>query len=112
MGQEVKGKARIEGNEVEGRLYLESDQLLFRGGGRRLAIAVKDVRSARANGGTLVLTLGRKKHEFVIGSQAQRWAERISNPRTLVQKLGVKPDSAVAYVGVRDAELLSQLEEA
>jgi len=112
MGQETKGKARIEGSEVEGRLYLESDQLLFRGGGNRLAIALNDLKSARANGGTLVLTVGRKKYEFDIGSLAQRWADRMSNPRTLVQKLGVKSDSTVAYIGARDAKLLAELESA
>jgi hypothetical protein len=112
MGREADGKTRIEGTEVEGRLYLESDQLLFRGGDRRLAIAVKDIEGARANGGTLVLTVGCKKYEFDIGSQAQGWADRISNPKTLVQKLGVKRDTAVAYIGARDAELLSELESA
>jgi|SRR5215470_5541802 len=112
MGQETRGKARIEGSELEGRLYLESDQLLFRGGGKRLAIAVKDLKSARANGGKLVLTVGRKKYEFDIGSLAQRWADRISNPKTLVQKLGVKSDSTVAYIGARDAKLLDELESA
>ena len=111
MGQEAKGKARIEGTEVEGRLYLESDQLLFRGGDRRLAIVVKDIKGARADGGTLVVAVGRKTYAFDIGAQARRWADRISNPKTLVQKLGVKRDSAVAYIGARDAELLSELAE-
>jgi hypothetical protein len=112
MGQEAKGKARIEGTEVDGRLYLESDQLLFRGGDKRVVIAVKDVKSAKAKDGVLLLTVGRKKYEFVIGAQAPRWAEKISNPRTLVQKLGVKPDSNVAYMGKRDPDLLTELESA
>lgn len=112
MGQEVKGKARIEGKEVEGRLYLEADQLLFRGGDKRVAIAAKDVKSAEAKEGILLLTVGRKKFEFDIGAQAPRWAEKISNPRTLVQKLGVKPDSNVAYIGSRDPDLLTELEGA
>jgi len=112
MGQETKARARIAGGETEGRLYLESDQLLFRGSGRRLAIAVKDVKGARATGGTLVLAVGAEKYEFAIGAAAQRWAERISNPRTLVQKLGVKPHSALAYLGARDAALLAELTRA
>jgi hypothetical protein len=112
MGQEAKVRARIEGRETEGRLYLESDQLLFRDGDRRPAIAVADVKGARANGGTLALAVGHKQYVFDIGVAAQRWADRISNPRTLVQKLGVRPDSALAYVGARDAELLAELERA
>jgi hypothetical protein len=112
MGQETKAKARIEGGALEGRLYLESDQLLFRGGGMRLAIAVKNIKGASANGGTLVLAVGRKKYQFDIGTLAQRWADRISNPRTLVQKLGVKSDSTIAYIGARDAKLLAELESA
>jgi len=112
MGQEAKVRARIEGRETEGRLYLESDQLRFRDGDRRLAIAVADVKGARANGGTLALAVGHKQYVFDIGVAAQRWADRISNPRTLVQKLGVRPDSALAYVGARNAELLTELERA
>jgi hypothetical protein len=112
MGQEAKGKVRIEGKDIDGRLYLETDELLFRGGDQRLRIAVKDVKSATATGGMLLLTVGRKKYEFDIGTQAPRWADKIANPRTLVQKLGVKPDSTVAYIGSRDPALLAELEGA
>jgi len=112
MGQEAKGKARIEGKDIDGRLYLETDDLLFRGGDQRLRIAVKDVKSATAKGGMLLLTVGRKKYEFDIGAQAPRWADKISNPRTLVQKLGVKPESTAAYIGSRDPALLAELEGA
>lgn len=112
MGQEAKSKARIDGTEVSGRVYLESDQLLFRGDDMRLVIAVKDVKSAKAEDGTLTVTVGRKKYEFDLGTQAPRWADKISHPRTLVQKLGVKGDSTVAYLGSRDPGLLAELEGA
>jgi hypothetical protein len=109
MGQEAKVRAQIGDREVNGRLYLESDQILFRGNDTRIVIAVKDVQSAKADDGTLVLTVGRKKYLFAIGAQAPRWAAKISNPRTLVQKLGVKEDSIIAYIGSRNPELLAEL---
>jgi hypothetical protein len=110
MGQRANVKARIAGSDVGGQLYLDTEQVIFRGEKNRVAIPVQGIKSARADGGTLVLIVGREKYEFVMGPVAQRWADRITNPRTLIQKLGVRPDSVMAYIGERDSELLSELE--
>lgn len=112
MGLQANGKMRIGGKECDGQLYLESAQILFRGEGERVVIDIKNIVRAVAEDGTLKIAVGDVEYRFEIGRSAQRWADTISNPRTLIQKLGVKPDSKVAYIGKRDHDLLAELEGA
>jgi hypothetical protein len=46
---------------------------------------------------------------FVLGTDAPKWAEKIRNPRGLMEKLGVKTGMRVVVLGVEDAEFLSEL---
>ncbi len=46
----------------------------------------------------------------MLGKQAERWAERIKSPKRLVDKLGIKPESTVVVLGVKDASFREQLE--
>ena len=34
---------------------------------------------------------------FELGPKAERWAERIRNPKSLLDKLGVKPESSHSF---------------
>jgi hypothetical protein len=42
---------------------------------------------------------------------AARWADKIRSPRTLADKLGVKPGMTVAILGVEDTAILAELEQ-
>jgi hypothetical protein len=46
---------------------------------------------------------------FYLGRNADKWAEKIRNPRGLLDKLGVKPGMRIAVLGVEDIEFLDQL---
>jgi len=46
-----------------------------------------------------------------LGDAAERWVEKIRNPRTLLDKLGVNTGMRVAVVGVQDEGFLEQLAE-
>jgi hypothetical protein len=48
---------------------------------------------------------------FELGRDAENWAEKIRNPRGLLDKLGVKPGMKVAVIGVEDGDFLAQLQE-
>ncbi len=39
---------------------------------------------------------------------AEKWALKIRSPKSLIDKLGLKPDSRVAILGVTDPEFLGQ----
>jgi hypothetical protein len=58
-----------------------------------------------AEDGVLRLAWSGGETELVLGDRAVRWAERIRNPRTLVDKLGLRPGLRVGVVGVEDDAL-------
>ncbi len=51
MGAEAKCTAVVGGKKVQGTVLLETDALLFRGGGTRVSIPYATIRSVKADGG-------------------------------------------------------------
>jgi hypothetical protein len=110
MGKEAACRARLDGKSARGKALLETSELVFRStvrGQLRVVVPFKEmtVVSAGASdltvvwgGGTLVLELP--------ATEAQRWAERIRNPPSRLDKLGVKATSKVALLaGVARGDL-------
>ncbi|MDQ3890269.1 MAG: DUF3052 domain-containing protein [Actinomycetota bacterium] len=101
MGDEARCTARFRDGVSEGTALLETDELVFRGD-FRLAIPLRDVRSVAAQDGRLTVAFADGAVELELGGSAERWAEKIRKPKGLLDKLGVRPDSRVALVGVDD----------
>jgi hypothetical protein len=110
MGQEVEVRACIGEKIMSGKALLETDFLLFRGD-TRLKILFKDIETLDARDGWLRVKYPGGAARFELGPYAEKWVEKIRSPRSLMDKLGVKPDSHVAVVGVGDADFLAQLRE-
>lgn len=107
MGLETICTARWNGREAEGRLQLEGTELLFRGPFRlKLALTPAD---ARVRGGELIVPTPEGDAAFSLGEKAEVWAARIRTPRTLLDKLGVKPGQRISLAGRFDAAFLAQL---
>lgn len=68
---------------------------LFRGT-FRLNIPRKSITKLDAANGTLRVTFPEGTATFELGATAVRWAARIKNPPSLLDKLGVKPGMRVA----------------
>lgn len=102
MGRELTCHAKLEGRRSQGKLKLESDFILFRGD-FRLKIAFKDARSVSVRGEQLVLKTKQGVASFEIGSmEAGRWVEAIKNPKSRVDKLGLKPGMRASLLGLSD----------
>lgn len=112
MGLEARGTLRIDRDAFTAKAHLNTDRVEFRGGAR-LDIPFATIKSAVASKGVLAITHadGRATFEFDDGPVAEKWARKITNPKSLIDKLGVKPESRVAVLGVHDPEFLSQLKE-
>jgi hypothetical protein len=108
MGNEARCAARIDGRRVEGKALLETDAIIFRGD-VRLSIPRDAITAVNAVDGTLHIRYADGEVAFDLGPDAGTWAEKIRNPRSLVDKLGVKPGMRVAVLGVTDAPLLAQI---
>ncbi len=108
MGSEVQTTLRIGRKSYAGKALLETTELLFRGE-IRLKIPLRDVSSVEAEAGALRVTYPDGTATFELGEQAARWADKIQNPKTRIDKLGVKPEHRVVLLNLNDAQLLSEL---
>ena len=108
MGAESECTVHFGGRRSEGKALLETDQLIFRGT-FRLAIPRKSISKLDATDGSLRVTFPDGTAIFELGPTAAKWADKIRNPPSLLDKLGVKPDMRVAVVGVDDETFLDEL---
>jgi hypothetical protein len=110
MGDEARCVARLGERHSEGTARLESTELRFRGD-FRLTIPLRDVRTVEAKDGALLVHFAEGTAAFELGALAEKWANKIRNPKSVLDKLGVKPDHRIGAVGPLDAQFIRQLEQ-
>ena len=110
MGQEVICTARWGGKSLRGKALLETAEIIFRGDERK-KIPFSSIRAVEAKHGELRLKTDEGIVVFELGEPAEMWREKIANPKSVLEKLGVKPGETVAVVGKLDAEFLKKLKE-
>lgn len=110
MGQQAACTLKFAGKTVSGTAWLEHKDLVFRGA-ERLAIPLKEITSATARDGRLRVAFGGKTADFDLGTAASKWAERISNPPSRLDKLGIKPESTLLQVTFKDDQFVAELRQ-
>jgi hypothetical protein len=110
MGYDATCTLTFDGKTTPGTALLEHKDLVFRGP-VRLAIPLSTITKATAREGTLHLRFGSKSAELTIGPAAEKWASRITNPPSRLDKLGVKAGMTVAVVGMSDDGFLAEVTE-
>ncbi len=108
MGSEAVCSVRYRAQASEGKALLETSELIFRGD-FRLRIPFAEITSLADEDGELRVGYAGDVAVFELGRNAGTWAEKIRNPRGLLDKLGVKPGMRVVVLGVEDADFLTQL---
>jgi hypothetical protein len=99
MGLEATCDATLDGETSRGQALLETTELLFRGA-FRARVPLREIRSAKVEGGRLEVTWRGGSLALELGAaSAAKWAEKIRNPPSRLDKLGVKPGSRIALVG-------------
>jgi hypothetical protein len=110
MGKEADCAVAWGRKRARGKALLETAELVFRSPELRLRIPLAEVHSAAAEGEWLNIRWGEDTVGFEIGArEAARWAEKIKNPRSRIDKLGVKPGHRVVVVGVGDAGFAAEV---
>ena len=113
MGLEAKCSLRVGRGIFAGAAHLNTDRVEFRGE-TRLDLPFAAIKSAEVGpGGALKITHsgGFATLGLPDRATAEKWALKIRYPKSLIDKLGVKPDSRVAVLGVADPDFLGQLQE-
>ena len=108
MGKELACTLRYEGKTVSGKALLESAEIIFRGE-TRLRIPLNTITSVDANGGELHIRTKEGRFIFELGPQAERWREKIANPRSVLEKLGVKSGQSVSLFGDFPTDFVASL---
>ena len=108
MGSEARCRVRFGEQVSEGKALLETAELLFRGD-FRLKIAFRDISALSSDAGELAVSFGDGSAVFELGPNASKWADKIRNPRGLMDKLGVKAGASVCVLGVEDTDFVAEL---
>lgn len=110
MGMEAKVRMRRGATEGSGALHLDSTTLEFRSKQIRWSAKLgPDIQATANAAGWLTVTCAGETFEFELGKQAAKWAEKILNPPSRLQKLGVKPGMKCRKSGTFDASFLAEL---
>ncbi|MDC4206188.1 MAG: DUF3052 family protein [Candidatus Manganitrophus sp.] len=110
MGLEEQCTVVFSGRSSKGKALLETDTLLFRGD-FRLEISFKTIQSLVVEDRVLKVTFPEGVALFQLGLQAEKWAEKIRNPKGLIDKLGVKTDSIVSVLKVQEESFRKELQD-
>lgn len=95
---------------LAGKVYLESDHILFRGE-ERLKIALKSLTTVTAQGGILHLDFPGGPVSLELGAAAEKWAHKILHPPSRSGKLGIQPGLWVRLAGDFDQTFLDELRD-
>ena len=112
MGAELTCRVHHDGRSSEGRALLETEELIFRGG-FRLRIPFRDIAKADIHEDSLRIATTTGVTLFELGrATSEKWLQKLLNPKSVIDKLGVKAGMRIAVLGIKDdADFLEQLGE-
>jgi bifunctional DNA-binding transcriptional regulator/antitoxin component of YhaV-PrlF toxin-antitoxin module len=111
VGAEAECAVTFNKQTSTGKALLETNEIIFRGD-FRLKIDLKSISALDAKAGRLQIVWPDGTATFALGDKALSWAEKIRNPKGLLEKLGIKPGQRVVVLHMRDDAFASQLREA
>ncbi len=109
MGQEIKCRVEFGKQSSEGKALLETSEVLFRGG-FRLKIPFQSIQKMDAADGKLTIKFPEGSAVFHLGKAAGKWADKIRNPPSRVDKLGVKPGAKIQLIGKHEDDFRREVE--
>jgi hypothetical protein len=110
MGNELACTLRYGGKSFQGKALLESSEIVFRGE-PRVKIAFSDITVVEAKDTELHIRTKEDVFLFDLGPQAARWREKIANPKSVLEKLGVKAGQCVSLLGALPADFVANLKK-
>jgi hypothetical protein len=103
VGQEISCRVQFGGKSSFGKAMLESKEILFRGDSR-LKIPLASFKEVKAVNGKLRVTTADGITVFELGDRAEKWRDKILKPKSVIEKLGVKPGDVVTLHGSFDQQ--------
>jgi hypothetical protein len=109
VGREAMGTARSGGVAGRAKVLLETDEVIFRGE-VRARVPFRTLTAVEPGSGGLRLAWPDGEATVELSAaEADRWADRIANPPSLLDKLGVKDGTTIVVVDVGDPAFRAEL---
>ncbi|MBV8516708.1 MAG: hypothetical protein JO197_04820 [Acidobacteria bacterium] len=108
MGNEVLCRVEVDDTFADAKALLETDELIFRGG-LKLRVPFREMQNVSARDGVLQLQWHARSIRVHAGAEAEKWAEKIRNPKSVADKLGIKRGQLISISGTLDAAFLDDL---
>ena len=110
MGSELTCTVRSAGKTSQGKALLETSEIVFRGD-FRLKIPFASLKSVVARDGELHLKWDDGSAVLELGNRAAKWADKILHPKSVTEKLGIKPGLTISAVAINAADFNRELRE-
>lgn len=110
MGSESQCHLRIGREQYKGTARLEAEHIDF-SGPTKFRFRFSEIRSPGRAGGDLTFNFHGHSVRLGLGERSEKWLESILHPKTLEEKLGVKPGHLVRLVNFDDRDLCARIEE-
>lgn len=110
MGNEAVCPVQVDAMRGEAKVLLETDELVLRSP-FRLTIPFAAMKKIEADDEKLRFRWESREVSVELGRDARKWAERIRNPKSLTDKLGMKAGQRISIQGRFDAKFIEQLQE-
>jgi len=114
VGNEANCAVTFGKQKGRGKALLETSEVIFRSedGAMRLKFSFGSLKSVVAAGGQLRLEAPEGTAVLELGANAAKWCEKILHPKTRIEKLGIKPNTAVSLIGSFEADFIAELHSA
>ena len=109
MGNTKKSSVRIGKSRFEAEVLLETSELILRGA-KRMRIPFSEMKSLAANEGTLTFRFRDDSIAIDLGTDATKWLDKTRNPKSVIEKLGVKRGQGIALFNIDDDAFTRDLE--
>lgn len=110
MGNEATCVVDYDGTSGTAKALLETDEVIVRAP-FRVKVPFREIEKIDADDERLLLRWSSHTLSLSIGREARKWAEKIHNPKSLVDKLGVKSGQKISIAGKLDAKFIEELRE-
>jgi hypothetical protein len=109
MGNEVLTRVELGGQAAEAKALLETDEVIVRGA-LKARIPFREMKDVRAEDGVLHLRWNEGDVRIHVGKDAAKWAEKIRNPKSVLDKLGIKSAQKISVLGEVDGHFIEELQ--
>lgn len=99
-----------DGVTAPAKVRLETDEIAV-GPPFRLRIPFRELAGVTADGQSLRLKWGTRSLTIELDAAASKWANKIQNPKSVVEKLGVREDQRISIAGTLEPSFVDELQQ-